>query len=183
MPYEDVGACPFEGCVYREWRANAVVAVRTTRLASAAIAFRVRKGEAVTALTGIVVTTVPGRVRFRAPADLTWTDFETAVVGGVPSRHPRESGVLHVEPGDTLYLLTYHGEGSTAAWFNGRLYEELDGATAFFNAACADDPSRCAGRIIEKPQRIWWVQVQNALGQRGWTAEPEKFDGKDALAR
>jgi len=25
--------------------------------------------------------------------------------------------------------------------------------------------------------------VQNALGQRGWTAEPEKFDGKDALAR
>jgi hypothetical protein len=183
MPYEDVGACPFEGCAYREWRAKAMVAVRTTRAAHAPVAFTIRKGETVTALTGIVVTTAPGKVRFRAPADLMWADLETVDVGGVSVRRPRQSGFLHVEPGDTLYLLTYHGEGSTVAWFKGRLYEELDGALAFFNAICTDDPSRCAGQIIEKPQRVWWVHVQNARGQQGWTAEPEKFDGKDALAR
>ena len=27
VPYEDIGACPFEGCVYREWIANAPLTV------------------------------------------------------------------------------------------------------------------------------------------------------------
>jgi hypothetical protein len=181
VPYEEAGACPFEGCVYRQWRANHTVTVRETRSANAAIVFTVHKGEPITALTGVVVTTSPGRVEFRQPVDLMWADLETVDAGGAPVRRPRQSGVLHVEPGDTLYLLTYHGEGSTAAWFKGRLYEELDGATAFFNDACTSDPSRCAGRIVEAARRVWWVQIRNARGQSGWTAEPEKFDGKDAL--
>jgi hypothetical protein len=183
MPYEDAGACPFEGCVYRDWRANHTVAVRQTRSANGAIVFTVHKGETVTALTGVVVTTSPGRVRFREPADLTWADLETVDVGGMTVRRPSQTGVLHMEPGDTLYLLTYHGEGSTAAWFKGRLYEDLDGAMAFFNGACTNDPSRCVGRIVEPPRRVWWVQIKNARGQTGWTNAPEKFDGKDALGR
>jgi hypothetical protein len=35
IPYEDAGARPFEGCVYRDWQANDTVAVRTTRSANA----------------------------------------------------------------------------------------------------------------------------------------------------
>jgi len=31
VPFKDVGACPFEGCVYRTWIANEAVAVRTAK--------------------------------------------------------------------------------------------------------------------------------------------------------
>jgi hypothetical protein len=72
MPFEDVGACPFEGCVYREWIANSPVAVRSERRAGAPVAFTLSEGDRVRAITGIVVTIRPGRVQFRKAVDL-WT--------------------------------------------------------------------------------------------------------------
>ena len=94
MPYEDAGACPFEGCVYREWQANDAVIARRTRSENGPIAFSIRKGEAITAITGVVVTTSPGQVHFRKPFDLSSL-----------------SGSVHVEPGETLYLLTISRRG------------------------------------------------------------------------
>jgi len=164
LPFEDVGACPFEGCVYREWVANNIVALRVERRAGSSVAYTVKKGERVSALTGVVVTIKAGRVRFR----------ETVNLGSA-------SGTLHIEAGQTLFLLTYRGEGFTKAWFQGRLYEEVDGAMAFFNALCDKDPSRCTGTIVERPQSVWWVQIRNTRGQVGWTDQPGKFDGKDAF--
>ena len=95
VPYEDKGACPFEGCVYRTWTANRTVVVRTQRRADAPIAFRLTKGARVQALTGVVVTTKAGRVEFSEP-------FDT------------RQGLV-IQPGETLYLLTYQGEGFTKA--------------------------------------------------------------------
>jgi hypothetical protein len=172
VPYEDVGACPFEGCVYREWVANDTVAVRKQRTSNAPIVYNVTRGTRVTALTGVVITVRAGRVRFRQPTDLQ-------VYGPPHSAYVPEDGSLHINPGETLYLLTYRGEGSTKAWFNGRIYDQLDGSE-FFNALCSFEPNRCNGRIIERPQRVWWVQIQNRRGQIGWTNQPERFDGKDA---
>ena len=73
MPYEDIGACPFEGCVYRDWIANDRVTVRTERRADSPIAFTLEKGDHVRAITGIVVILKPGRVQFRTAVDLTST--------------------------------------------------------------------------------------------------------------
>jgi hypothetical protein len=163
VPYEDVGACPFEGCAYRAWIANAPVSVRTDRKASAAVLYTVSKGETVTALTGVVVILKPGRVEF--PKTVTLRTL---------------SGSLSVAPGQSLYLLTYKGEGFFKAWFQGRMYEELDGSI-FYNGACDLEPERCTGRIVERTESIWWVQVRNSRGQTGWTSDPGKFDGKDQL--
>jgi hypothetical protein len=118
MPFEDVGACPFEGCVYCDWIAKGAGAVRTDRIPNSPIVFTVKKGEHVQAITGIVVTLKPGRVQFRAPVDLR-----------------TNAGYVHVEPGETLYLLTYLGEGETKAWFQGQLYDDVDGSE-FFNGLC-----------------------------------------------
>jgi hypothetical protein len=159
VPYEDVGACPFEGCVYRDWVANDTITVRRDRRADAPIVFTLMKGERVKAMTGVVVTLKAGRVQFRKPVDLYST-----------------SGALHIEPGQTLYLLTYHGEGSTTAWFQGRLYKGVDGSTAFFNAMCTDD---CVGKILERPQSVWWAQIRNGNGEIGWTDQPRKFGNRD----
>jgi hypothetical protein len=161
MPYEDIGACPFEGCVYRDWIANSPVTVRTERRADSPIAFTLEKGEHIRAITGIVVILKPGRVQFQSAADLTST-----------------AGRIHVEPGETLYLLTYHGEGSTTAWFKGRLYDEVDGSE-FINAQCDFQPGSCNGTIVEKLQKVWWVRLMKQNRLTGWTNEAEKFDNKD----
>lgn len=164
VPYEDAGACPFEGCVYRVWTANAPVSVRGDRHQSAPVVFGISAGEEVTALTGVVVILKPGRVEF--PSAVT---LQTA------------SGSLRIDPDQTLYLLTYLGEGFFKAWFEGRMYDWVDGSI-FYNGACDIRPERCTGQIVEQTQSIWWVQVQNIRGQTGWTSDVDKFDGKDALA-
>jgi hypothetical protein len=162
MPYEDIGACPFECCVYRDWVANDTVAVRRDRRRGAPVVFTLKPGDHVRAITGVVVTLAPGRVRFRQPEDLTTTE-----------------GTLHVGAGETLYLLTYHGEGATTAWFKGHVYDEVDGS-GFIGANCETDPDSCNGRIVEQPTTEWWVRVKSRGGRTGWTREPEKFDNKDA---
>lgn len=163
VPYEDRGACPFEGCVYQEWIANARVDVRSGRRPNDPLAFSLRPGDRVRAVTGIVVTVKPGRVQFKAAVDLH-----------------SDAGSVHVQPGETLYLLTYHGEGETTAWFKGRLYERLDGAE-FFDARCENRSSSCNGSILERPHRVWWVQLRNLRGVIGWTRETEKFENKAAI--
>jgi hypothetical protein len=104
------------------------------------------------------VTRKAGRVRFRVSDELE-----------------SRSGTVRVKAGDILYLLTYQGEGFTKAWFDGRLYDSLDG-TDFFNAVCDSNPGRCTGRLIEKPTREWWVQVRDADGRVGWTSQPDAFE-------
>ena len=163
VPYEDEGACPFEGCVYRTWTANRTVVVRTQRRADAPVAFRLAKGARVQALTGVVVTVKAGRVEFPKPVELA-----------------SDLGPLRIQPGETLHLLTYLGEGFTKAWFKGRLYDDVDGSD-IFNGACEEYPERCVGKIVERPTRVWWVQVQDARKRLGWTDQPTAFDGKDAL--
>ncbi len=164
MPFEDQGACPLEGCAYGEWTANAGVALKTERWIGAPVAFRVRKGERVTAVTGVVVTHRAGRVRFDRPMTLS-----------------SRTGPVHVEPLDTLYLLASRGEGVATAWHKGQVYFDLDGS-AFLRAACGPTPNTCQGTIIQKPLSAWWVQVRNAKGQAGWTNQPDRFDGKSVTA-
>ena len=158
VPFEDEGACPSEGCAYGAWTARQPVVALRERQRGARVAFTIFKGGTVTALTGVVVTIKAGRVLFRMPHEMNSL-----------------SGRLRVEPGQTLYLLTYQGEGLTKAWFDGRLYDQLDGSD-FFNAACEDDPVRCAGRIVERPQSEWWVQVRSAARRVGWTNRPDSFE-------
>src|SRR5438034_1651310 len=70
MPYVDWGACPFEGCVYREWIAERTATVRTARRRDAPVAFRLSPGDKVVALTGVVITTEPGIAEFSREATL-----------------------------------------------------------------------------------------------------------------
>ena len=104
----------------------------------------------------------PGRVEFTEPTDLASAD-----------------GTISAKPGDTLFLLSYIGEGFTNAWYKGRFFREVDGAMAFFNARCDTEPGLCTGRVVQPTRSEWWIQVRSRGGHVGWTNEPEKFDGKD----
>jgi hypothetical protein len=165
MPYVDWGACPFEGCVYREWIAQRAAIVRTARRKDAPVTFRLSPGDKVVALTGVVVISEPGIVEFPREATLT------NMVRKGPQR-------IRVKPGDRLYLLTYHGEGDFTAWFKGQLLDHLD-ASDIINEVCNVKPDRCIGRVVKKPVFDWWVQVQRNDGKKGWTVDTAAFSNKD----
>ena len=166
MPFEDPGACPFEGCVYDDrWVANRAVSIRTERRSNAPVAFRLKRGDKITAVTGVVVTTKPGRVLLHRP--------NTIIHNGAP---------IIIPAGEVLYLLTYQGEGFSKIWYRGEVITDVDVAN-FDDEYCRRFPDRCNGKIVERWGSVWWIQIKNAAGQVGWTNEAAAFDGKDALGR
>jgi hypothetical protein len=163
-PFADSGACPFEGCVYRDWVASKPVTVRAARDSKAPVAFDLARGERVRAVTGVVVTVVPGRIRF---ARTTTIHFD------------RDS-IWSILPSDTLYLLTYQGEGFSKVWFRGQLYTDVD-ISGWQPADCRPDLARCGLTMLEPPSTEWWARVRNAKGQFGWALVSGNFEGTDAL--
>lgn len=150
FPYEDRGACPFECCTYRTWTAKEVIAIRRTRRADAPVIFRVRNGEQVDALTGIVTTLRPGRARVE----------KSATVAGI-----------RLEATDDVIVLRYAGEGVWKAWFKGAFF-----SVEISDGPGREDHLR----MIDRPRTAWWVQVRNRRGEIGWTDRPDDFDGTDA---
>ena len=171
MPFVDEGACPFEGCEYRDWRAKKTVAVYETwdRRAPVRFLFSIEPGETVTAMTGVVITTMPGRAVIRQP-----------LIGVADSRHFPYEGQLSIplKPGEIVYLLTNQGYGFQTAWVNHMIFT-LDRSRfsgLFPDVPCERDDS-CTGDIIEHPVSAWWARVRNARGQIGWTSQTADFDG------
>lgn len=70
---------------------------------SSSIVLRLRAGEKVRGMTGVVITTQPGILRALKRTNL---------------------GAVRVNRGDRLYILTNLGEGFAKVWFKGRVYEE-----------------------------------------------------------
>jgi hypothetical protein len=106
LPYTDSGACPFECCTYRQWTANKATVILSSMKDGSSIAFRVKKGEKVTAITGVVITTRAGIIKV----------LQNTTTG--------ENSKLHVKAGDILYLLTYQGEGFYKTWYKGKIFSD-----------------------------------------------------------
>ena len=64
----DSGACPFECCTYRDWTAETTLTAYESHdpRSRGRVVFTLAPGERVTALTGIVRTTVAGEVLMTA---------------------------------------------------------------------------------------------------------------------
>jgi len=161
--YEDYGACPFECCTYRRWTVNADTIIYQDRVEGARAAFRVKKGEHVMGLTGIVVTLKPGKAVVKKATQL-----------GLNGRQVR------VKAGDVLYLLHYEGEGIYKLWFSGRIYEaEMPSAPDQVNQSPADKSLQSI-QLVSEPQTVWWVKVRNERGQTGWSKQNDHFGDMDA---
>jgi hypothetical protein len=104
-PYIDVGVCPFECCIYRDWRAERELTLFDNpdgkKIAKLA------KGEWVKALGG-ETHSIPLKV--------------------VATREIPEAG-LH--PGDTFYVLHYEGEGYWKIWYKGKTFDAESGDSRF----------------------------------------------------
>ena len=166
LPYEDVGACPFECCTYREWIANKNTPLHRNRNNNTPVVFRVTPRERVQGVTGVVITTRAGEIRIR----------RAITIQAYSPRGDNTSRSIQARPGDIVYLLTSQGEGSYKAWFKGQLI--------IINAIDVMEQnqrgSAGTGSNIPQTTSTWWVQIKNRRGQTGWTDQPGNFDNKDA---
>jgi hypothetical protein len=161
VPYEDHGACPFECCTYRSWTVKAETPVHTDRRDDAPVAFRVRAGEQVDGVTGVVITRKLGRATIREPIVV-------------------DSDKLVLRPGEVIHVVNYIGEGVWKIWARGRLYHvEISGK----EQACvgqARAPVPCAAQIVEEPITVWWAKIRSRTGREGWTRQLDHFANIDA---
>lgn len=156
--YVDEGACPFECCTYREWKAELDVRLHSAPKRAAAIIGTIRRGESVLALTGEVVTT-PARFIVK-----------------------RDHGPYR--RGDRFWVYTYLGEGYFKIWRDGTMQEEeldlspYEGGTG--GDRCQESPSCCWGELDRPLKMTWWIKIRDRLGSEGWTSEHDHFSGADA---
>jgi len=102
VPYIDRGACPFECCTYRRWDVVKPTLMRSAMRDTAPVSFRLKAGEKVVGMTGVVITTQPGIVRVLKKTTLANVSLKS---------------------GDQLFLLTNLGEGFSKIWFKGRIFD------------------------------------------------------------
>jgi hypothetical protein len=162
MPYFDYGACPFECCTYRRWTVEADTILYRQRSTTSGIAFRVKKGDHVTGLTGVVVTLSPGRVIVK----------REKTIGLVRK--------ARVKPGAILYLLNYMGEGVYKIWFQGKLYQDEMPTAPGLHTKVPIEKREEYLHVIKEPDYIWWVKVKNRRGQIGWSKQDGNFGDMDA---
>jgi hypothetical protein len=153
LPYLDWGACPFEGCTYQNWQAQRPVTVWLERSHKSQVVYRVRAGEWVEGVTGVVITHKLGVSKVLAPM---------TVGRGTP---------VAVVPGDVLLTIHYLGEGYDLFWFKGRTYEDQIADEPVGNPP----PPDLKIQVVSRPRCTWWVRVKNKKGQVGWTDQTGNF--------
>jgi len=159
LPYMDWGACPFEGCAYRQWTVRKPVVLYDTWKEDRRELAHLAKGDKVLGMTGVVITSRPGVV---------------VMSQDIPAEN------LH--RGDKILTYTYGGEGHFLAWFKGRLYPSYDLSRIgpADGSGCGSTP--CAGTFVDTGKSVWWSRVKLRSGQTGWVKmEASAFDGVDLL--
>jgi len=165
LPYYDWGACPFECCTYREWKAPDRVKAYADYRDEAAVIFEIDKGEWFTALTGVVITYKVGITKVLKPVEMGYAN-------GV--KYPAIKAV----PGDTLYKLHYLGEGFVLFWYKGKIYSDQ------FPPETSPNPPSAENKIqtITRPEVGWWVKIKNKKGQIGWINVLVYFENSDSCS-
>ena len=160
-PYTTRPACPFECCQYGEWRARTESPVYATQGRVDEILFTLRPGDSVRATTGNVRIARVGRVKIVGKMERGWAEF---------GEHKLPVPAI----GDTVYILSYAGEGGWEYWYRGLV--GTGGELWTDRTAAGIVP----GLLVSEPVSEWWVRVTDRRGRSGWIiVPPEGFDGYD----
>lgn len=161
-PYIVRPACPFECCQYGEWQARTTILVYASEGKVDQPLFTLRAGDSVRAKTGSVHVSRVGRVKIVSRVERGWAEF---------GEH--EMPALAV--GDTVYILSYVGEGHWQYWFRGLVGVGPELWSEPMNEG------HSPGELLAEPVREWWVQVTDRRGRTGWLiVPPQGFAGGDA---
>src|ERR1700737_4291875 len=164
LPVIDYNACPFEGCVFREWivtkRSTIYDSWRENRKAMGLLT----EGEKVQGITGVSIQRKPDRFLVKKP---------------VP--------YFSLKAGDVILQYQQWGEGYADLWANGHWHRDFDwGQTEDGKVILTDQgftlpPVFKEGSVslVERGVREWWVQVGRADGTTGWVPADGNFGNMD----
>lgn len=150
--FVETGACPGEGCTYGVWQASKGLSLRYFPSDTAETVASIPEGNLVCALTG-EVHTIPGLFLVS-----------------------RDHGQFTL--GDTLFVLTYRGEGWFLIQYGSERFEENLEFSPWGGSSgsrCERGPE-CWGELQEPLEFRWWVRVDNLSGAVGWLIEEGAFD-------
>ena len=148
FPLIEKGVCPFEGCVYRDWVTFSSVPAYSNEGDTSSVAFMLKPMDSLKAISGNVWIERPGLVVVE-----------------------RDSAPHHF--GDTLYVLSYDGEGFYETWFYGSTtYEKVFWQTSVDIREYGRGYLGSYGEMIQAPIMVWWVHIMNSHGQSGWLRLP-----------
>jgi len=147
LPFLDFKACPFEGCMYRQWTARKPAPLYDTWKQERRQVAQIGANEKVTGITGVVITFAPGLIRM-----------------------DRDLPEQALKQGDTLFTYAYRGEGFSAVWVNGKYDAEFDISFAKLPNGSGCGGAHCAATYVDLGNKAWWAQVRLASGQVGWVA-------------
>jgi uncharacterized protein YgiM (DUF1202 family) len=157
LPFKDVNVCPFECCTYREWTVKKNTVLLKQMTDKSATAFRVKKGEKVNGVGGVVITT-------KAGVGLVLQDIADSSY--LPGTQIEKK--FTVKKGETVSILTSEGEGFFQIFYKG-----------VFTSRQVDDDTL---KMVTEPESVWWVKIKNKKGQIGWTKLVDNFGNKDSCA-
>jgi hypothetical protein len=135
------GACPFECCLYRTWTGTGETPARDAPERTRPIAFRIPAGEPFEADSGFVRITGVSLLAVDARVD---------------------AGPTRFEPGDTLVVLDYVGEGYYNVWDGQRVWQ----VSGFWGAEVGDPRASLIGG--DRYAREWWTHVTTQRARTGW---------------
>jgi hypothetical protein len=145
LPFYDWGACPYEGCAYRQWTAHRAATVYHTWKQERGPIAQLATGDKVTGITGVVITFMPGLIRI--DRDLPDQDLSR---------------------GDMVLTYAYRGEGYSAVWFKGRYHSDFDISFAKWPDGTGCGGAHCAATYTELGRKSWWAEVKVESGRMGW---------------
>lgn len=149
------GACPFECCVYGRWTLRTIAQLRPAPRVDGP-ARDLAPGAVVSADSGVVVVDPIGLLEVTAAAPM-----------------PRLGDSLRAQPGDTVELLDYIGEGIRRVRLRGRELEVEE----FWRYTDARGV-----RMLREPVQHWWVfMTDSASRASGWVLmDSVRVAGADA---
>jgi hypothetical protein len=158
LPFYDQEACTYEGCEYGVfWIANRDVKIFKDHNVDSPIAFIVKKGEKVEAVTGFTITEKAGITKVIKPIKM----------GYLKGSNDNEQK-LNLKPGEIVYTLHYAGEGHDLFWYKGKLYTDQISSR---KPDPDPPPPGLLLQVISRPIYHWWVKIKNKKGQIGWTVD------------
>jgi hypothetical protein len=157
LPYYDFGACPFECCTYGTWTAKTKTILMKEHNDSSPAVTVVNAGEDVQGLTGVVITTEPGKVKILKKIAFNVENSQEEIL---------------LLPDDVIYAMRYVGEGYDKYYFEGIF---LVGQTNIKSVGKSE-----YWQVNSLPKSVWWANISRQNGETGWTHELDHFDHIDA---
>ncbi len=166
------GACPFECCTYREWRAPVPLPRLSAPIDGAPID-TIPVGEMFDAVTGIVFITGIQVIVVLDSLDGSGEPRPSVAASAVP-------WTAVFLPGDTLVALDYLGEGFFRAW-DGAETREVQQFWWPVEAEEAAPGWASHGRAIGTYGSEWWIRSRRTDDVEGWFQAPDQYmPGSDA---